>query len=64
MALETDQIRHNRFNPFTEEHEMFRKSVRAFVEKEIRPYVDEWEEAEIAPLHELFKKWVTWAFLD
>jgi citronellyl-CoA dehydrogenase len=63
MALETDQIRHNRFNPFTEEHEMFRKSVRAFVEKEIRPYVDEWEEAEIAPLHELFKKMGDLGFL-
>ncbi|TVR18566.1 MAG: acyl-CoA dehydrogenase [Anaerolineaceae bacterium] len=53
----------NLFNPFTEEHEMFRKSVRAFVEKEIRPHVDEWEEAEIAPLHELFKKMGELGFL-
>jgi acyl-CoA dehydrogenase len=30
---------------FTEEHEMLRKSVRAFVEKEVAPHVDEWEAA-------------------
>jgi acyl-CoA dehydrogenase len=28
---------------FTQEHEMLRKSVRAFVEKEVAPRVDEWE---------------------
>ena len=30
---------------FTPEHEMLRKSVRAFVEKEVTPHVAEWEEA-------------------
>jgi len=30
---------------FTQEHGMLRKSVRAFVEKEVAPRVDEWEEA-------------------
>jgi citronellyl-CoA dehydrogenase len=40
---------------FTEEHEMFRQSVRGFVEKEMKPYVDEWEEAGIFP-RELYKK--------
>src|SRR5215467_2331419 len=30
---------------FTEEHGMLRKSVRAFVEKEVVPHVDEWEAA-------------------
>ena len=30
---------------FSEEHGMLRKSVRAFVEKEVAPRVDEWEEA-------------------
>jgi acyl-CoA dehydrogenase len=30
---------------FTREHEMLRKSVRAFVEKEVAPHVDEWEAA-------------------
>lgn len=51
------------YSPFTEEHEMFRKSVRAFVEREIKPYVDEWEAAEIAPLHTLFKKMGDLGFL-
>ena len=46
----------NFYRPFTEEHEMFRKTVRNFVEKEINPYVEEWEEAGIAPLHDIFKK--------
>ncbi len=31
---------------FTEEHEMLRQSVREFVEKEVAPHVDEWEEQE------------------
>ncbi|HEV8532013.1 MAG TPA: acyl-CoA dehydrogenase family protein [Methylomirabilota bacterium] len=30
---------------FNEQHEMFRRAVRAFVEKEVAPHVDEWEEA-------------------
>jgi alkylation response protein AidB-like acyl-CoA dehydrogenase len=30
---------------FSEEHGMLRKSVRAFVEKEVAPHVDEWEAA-------------------
>ena len=29
---------------FGEEHEIFRKSVRRFVEKEVIPFTDEWEE--------------------
>ncbi|SEN20972.1 acyl-CoA dehydrogenase [Mesobacillus persicus] len=28
---------------FTEEHEMFRKAVRAFLEKEVTPYIEQWE---------------------
>jgi citronellyl-CoA dehydrogenase len=40
---------------FTEEHEMFRKTVRAFVEKELTPYADEWEAEEIFP-REVFRK--------
>ncbi len=41
---------------FNDEHEMFRQTVRRFVEQEINPHVDEWEEAGIFPAHELFKK--------
>jgi citronellyl-CoA dehydrogenase len=48
---------------FTEEHEMFRQTVRSFVEKEINPYVDEWEEAGIFPAHDLFKKMGDLGFL-
>lgn len=40
----------------TTEHEDFRRSLRGFVEKEIEPYVDEWEAAGIFPAHELFPK--------
>lgn len=46
----------NFYRPFTDEHEMFRKTVRSFIDKEINPYVDAWEEAGIAPLHDVFKK--------
>ena len=30
---------------FTDEHEMLRRTVRAFVEKEVAPQADAWEEA-------------------
>ena len=41
---------------FTEEHLAFRKMVRQFVEKEIQPYVIEWEKAGFFPAHDLFGK--------
>jgi acyl-CoA dehydrogenase len=41
--------------PFTAEHEDFRASVRRFVEAELRPHVNEWEEACWFP-SELFKR--------
>jgi len=40
----------------TSEHEELRRSTLKFVETEINPYVDEWEENEIFPAGELFKK--------
>ena len=30
---------------FTDEHEAIRRSIRAFVERELRPHADEWERA-------------------
>lgn len=48
---------------FTKEHEMVRKAVRDFVNKEISPYVDEWEDKGSAPLHDLFKKMGKLGFL-
>lgn len=40
---------------FQEEHEMFRQSVRKFVEKEITPFVEEWEQEGMIP-RALFKR--------
>jgi alkylation response protein AidB-like acyl-CoA dehydrogenase len=40
---------------FTAEHEAFRKTVRDFVEKELVPYIDEWEEREEIP-QEIFPR--------
>jgi citronellyl-CoA dehydrogenase len=34
---------------FTEEHDIFRKSFRDFVEKELTPHADEWEAAQLFP---------------
>lgn len=48
---------------FTKEHEMVRRSVADFVKNEINPYVDEWEEARISPLKELFRKMGKLGFL-
>jgi len=42
-------------NPFTPEHEAFRKSVRQWVEKELAPHALEWDRAGIFP-REVFKQ--------
>ena len=41
--------------PFTDEHEHLRSSIRAFVEKEIAPHVQEWEDERWFP-NELFTR--------
>ena len=41
---------------FTEEHDLFRKTVRDLVEREINPYADEWESTGMFPAHEVFGK--------
>ncbi len=41
---------------FTPEHEEMRRSLRRFIDQEINPHVDEWEEAGMFPAHDLFKK--------
>jgi len=48
---------------FNRDHEMVRKAVREFVEKEINPNMEEWEARGQAPLHELFKKMGDLGFL-
>lgn len=40
---------------FNEEHNALRNMVKKFVDKEINPNIDEWEEKTV-PLHELFKQ--------
>ena len=40
----------------TAEHEALRRTVAKFVETELNPHVDAWEEAEEFPSHEVFKK--------
>ena len=47
---------------FSEEHDIFRGSVRKFVEKEVKPHIEEWEDAEIFPI-ELYKKAADAGFL-
>ena len=42
-------------NPFTEEHEAFRRTVRTFVERELTPHALEWDRAGIFP-REVFQK--------
>ena len=39
----------------TQEHEEVQRTLKRFIEKEINPHVDEWEEKEIFPAHEVFK---------
>ena len=41
---------------FTEDHVELRRNIRKFIDKEINPYVEEWEEKGSFPGHELFKK--------
>ena len=43
------------FPYFTEEHDMFRQTVKQFVQTEVAPHAEEWDEAGIFP-KELFKK--------
>jgi citronellyl-CoA dehydrogenase len=42
-------------SPFREEHDQFRSTVQKFAQKELAPYADEWEKAEIFP-NEIFKR--------
>ena len=39
----------------TAEHEQIRSTLKKFIDVEINPYVDKWEEAEIFPAHQVFK---------
>ncbi|MFE9322592.1 acyl-CoA dehydrogenase family protein [Nocardia sp. NPDC052278] len=41
---------------FTDEHQLFRETVRGLVAREIEPHIDDWEERGTYPAHELFPK--------
>lgn len=43
------------WQPFSEQHEQFRGTVRAFAEKELAPHVEEWEESGCFP-NSVFKR--------
>ena len=47
---------------FREEHDIFRKTFRDFVEKELQPHADEWEKDEIFP-REVFQRMGELGFL-
>jgi len=44
------------FSYFSAEHEAFRQTVRRFVETEINPHVEAWEEARLWPARDVLKK--------
>ena len=48
----------------TSEHEELRRSAIKFVETEINPHADEWEENEMFPAHELLKNYVIRVFWE
>ncbi len=52
----------SRYPYFTEEHEMFRKTVRDYVQKELVPHVEEWDKAEEFP-REVFERMGELGFL-
>ena len=47
---------------FTEEHELFRQSLRAFIDKEVHPNIDQWEEERQIP-RSVWKKMGDMGFL-
>ncbi len=48
---------------YTSEHEEVRRTLARFIDKEINPFVDEWERAGRFPAHELFRKMGECGFL-
>ena len=40
---------------YSHEHLEIQKTLKRYIDEHINPHVDEWEEAEIMPAHEIFK---------
>ena len=41
---------------FTEEHDAIRQAVADFIDNELNPRADEWEQAGLFPAHEVFRQ--------
>ena len=41
---------------YSHEHLEIQKTLKRFIDEEINPHVEEWEEAEIFPAHQVFKR--------
>ncbi|XP_001625034.2 probable acyl-CoA dehydrogenase 6 [Nematostella vectensis] len=55
-SLRPDPYHYSHESIFTDDHVQLRENLNKFIEKEINPFVDEWEKAKMFPAHELFKK--------
>ncbi len=51
----TNSLSNKGLNPFTEEHHLFRQTVKDFLKKEVIPYLDEWEKIGECP-REIYQK--------
>ena len=40
---------------YSHEHQEIQKTLKRYIDEHINPYVDEWEEAEMFPAHQVFK---------
>ncbi|CAG2120149.1 unnamed protein product, partial [Medioppia subpectinata] len=56
LALRSVLLSNERNITFTAQHEELRKTVKKIIEKDVNPYVEEWEEKDIFPAHQVFKK--------
>lgn len=56
MKLRPDPYDYSYEPIYTAEHVELRDAFRKFIDKEINPFVDEWESKKMFPAHELFKK--------
>lgn len=63
VKLRPDPYDNTHESIYTAEHAELREAFRKFIEKEINPFVDEWEKAKMFPAHELFKKLGTAGYL-
>ena len=48
---------------FTEDHKLFASNIRKIIARDINPHIETWEEQEMFPAHELFKKLGAQGFL-